>query len=389
MKIMRLSSGLGNAMFQYAAYLQLKKLFPDEEVYLDTIWYDYTGYPYELNRIFSLNTDAVDIHKIIEREHGIRFEEQLEPLRFWKEYGFATFISFALVSTDLQKYTSRAQKFSQLVPLMNYAELPELERAYIKDLAIVSDQSYTLVKAEQASNSNGRKDYNTTPLRHFVKSFWKDKNATSYQIIKAISNCDRRAKFLYDVLHGIRPDFTGFPPISRLLRDGNVYFNIYGNPNDCEGIRDELLSAFTFPLLDSKRNQEIAKEIENCNSVAIHARVVDYAYGMKDAVQRGYYQKAVRYIKDCMSKNRFFVFSDDPDWCRANLNVLGLTESDPLIIIDWNKGTDSFRDMQLISLCKHQIIPNSTFSWWGGYLNRNPDKIFVTPYGTLPGTISF
>ena len=133
----------------------------------------------------------------------------------------------------------------------------------------------------------------------------------------------------------------------------------------------------------------MAEKSAQSESVAIHARVVNFEYGMKEILARNYYQKAVNHIKGKIDKPiSFFVFSDNVNWCRENLDILGLSNED-IIFVDYNKGENTFRDMQLMSLCKHIIIPNSTFSWWAGYLIKNPNKIFITPYGSWPGTISF
>ena len=83
----------------------------------------------------------------------------------------------------------------------------------------------------------------------------------------------------------------------------------------------------------------------------------------------------------------FFLFSDNMNWCRENLDILGLG-SENVNLVDFNKGENAFRDMQLMSLCKHIVIANSTFSWWAGFLIKNPNKIFITPSGTCPGTVS-
>ena len=70
---------------------------------------------------------------------------------------------------------------------------------------------------------------------------------------------------------------------------------------------------------------------------------------------------------------QFFVLSNDIPWCREHLKLKNA------VYVDHNSGLSSYRDMHLMSLCKHNIIANSTFSWWGAWLNDNPHKIVLTP----------
>lgn len=74
-----------------------------------------------------------------------------------------------------------------------------------------------------------------------------------------------------------------------------------------------------------------------------------------------------------MKNPEFFVFSDDPEWCKTNLKIENAK------YITWNSGSEAYRDMQLMSLCKHNIIANSSFSWWAAYLNDNLKKIVISP----------
>ena len=73
----------------------------------------------------------------------------------------------------------------------------------------------------------------------------------------------------------------------------------------------------------------------------------------------------------------YVVFSDDIPWCRENL--MGLIGNREVVFVDWNRKENSFRDMQLMSLCKHNIIANSSFSWWGAWLNQNESKVVIAP----------
>ena len=74
------------------------------------------------------------------------------------------------------------------------------------------------------------------------------------------------------------------------------------------------------------------------------------------------------------------IFSNDIEWCKENSRIFGLDYSkDQVYFVDWNIGEDSFRDMQLMTHCKHGIITNSSFGWWGAYLIQNPNKITISP----------
>ncbi|WP_114639650.1 alpha-1,2-fucosyltransferase [Polynucleobacter necessarius] len=126
-------------------------------------------------------------------------------------------------------------------------------------------------------------------------------------------------------------------------------------------------------------NQELMDAMRSQNSVALHIRRGDYLTNPKAAVHHGvcsldYYQKAIERILLQVSNPHFYIFSDDIDWAGANLTI-----SAPVHLVGHNVGDQSFQDLRLISNCKHQIIANSSFSWWGAWLNPNPQKIVIGP----------
>jgi hypothetical protein len=78
-------------------------------------------------------------------------------------------------------------------------------------------------------------------------------------------------------------------------------------------------------------------------------------------------------VQELVTSPKFYIFSNDIEWCRANLQLKNV------MFIDWNSDKESYKDMLLMSHCKHNIIANSSFSWWGAYLNMNPNKRVVAP----------
>ncbi len=136
---------------------------------------------------------------------------------------------------------------------------------------------------------------------------------------------------------------------------------------------------FTFKLPMSDINTELAEQINQVNAVSLHVRRGDYVSSVKNNSMYGlcsldYYQAAISYISARVINPQFFIFSDDMAWVKDHLNV-GIT----CHFIEHNQGAESYNDMRLMSLCRHHIIANSSFSWWGAWLNANPEKIVVCP----------
>ncbi|MFC6102639.1 alpha-1,2-fucosyltransferase [Olivibacter domesticus] len=163
-----------------------------------------------------------------------------------------------------------------------------------------------------------------------------------------------------------------------ILKDNSskIYWGYWQHHRYFDEVTDELLADFKFNEPEDLKNKTLLQEINaNEESVAIHVRRGDY---LKDPYLGGlvdveYFEKGIALVRERLRNPKFYVFSDDITWCKQYLN---LQES---VFIDWNKGNDSYRDMQLMSHCKHAIISNSSFSWWGAWLNRSPNKVIVVP----------
>lgn len=166
---------------------------------------------------------------------------------------------------------------------------------------------------------------------------------------------------------------------------------LFDAPDDCylagywqseryfKSIQEIIRKEFAFQPVPAGKNQEVAEQIAGCNAVSLHIRRGDYASNVRTRAVHGllpvaYYHDAAGRIAKEVPEAVFFVFSDDVNWARENLKM-----PFPCRFIGHNHGTEGYRDMQLMSLCRHHIIANSSFSWWGAWLNRNTGKRIYYP----------
>ena len=168
-----------------------------------------------------------------------------------------------------------------------------------------------------------------------------------------------------------------------IQREGDILyplsFEVMKNIDLLAPIEDHLKKDFAFTDFVCEKDKEIAKTILSTNSVSIHARRSDFLQYNGDCYRFGYFKKAVSYIKQHVHNPVFIIFSEDSKWCKENLSTFGLDgQLETIYFVDWNREENSFRDMQLMSMCKHNIITKSSFGWWASYLNPNPDKILIS-----------
>lgn len=143
-------------------------------------------------------------------------------------------------------------------------------------------------------------------------------------------------------------------------------------------IRAQLLEDFSWADAPKGKNKTLLNKIQlDDSSVSIHVRRGDYITNPNASQLHGllgiaYYQSALKAIRKHVAKPNLYVFSDDPVWCKANLKF-----DFPTTYIAHN--TDGAEDMRLMKSCRHNIVANSSFSWWAAWLNENPQKLVVAP----------
>ncbi len=202
-----------------------------------------------------------------------------------------------------------------------------------------------------------------------------------------LKNCDPREKEYY-LKKGKENIYIEEPPSNekketyqeKLLNMERGYIEgFHCSYKYSELIRAELLHDFEFPYQNSDKLCDLKTIFEKRNIVGVHIRRGDF---LNPKYQREmgicsieYYLKAIDYIKQKESDIIFCFFSNDIGWVKNNIkekNALYLDRNMFTEYYDWY-------DMYLMSICKHNIIPNSTFGWWGAWLNRNPNKIVIAP----------
>lgn len=190
---------------------------------------------------------------------------------------------------------------------------------------------------------------------------------------------------------------------NNIVEEKNLFFDkdFLFNPDDTylkgywqsekyfSDIKDIIRQEFSFKAAQAKTNAEISESIRNTESVSIHFRRADYVnnpitneyHGLCDI---SYYKTAIELILEKVSNPCFFVFSDEPEWVKENFSI-----NFPTTIVTHNGSLHAHEDLRLMTQCKHNIIANSSFSWWGAWLNQNPDKIVTAPAKWYQAKVEF
>jgi len=150
------------------------------------------------------------------------------------------------------------------------------------------------------------------------------------------------------------------------------------NENYFKPIEDIIRREFTLKNTPDAYNAELIERIQKTDSVSVHIRRGDYATNSQTNAHHGllplsYYHSAFSRIIEFARSPNFFIFTDDPLWVQENLKF-----DDPMTFVEGNQ-TRPHEDLRLMSFCKHHIIANSSFSWWGAWLSTNPGKMVIAP----------
>lgn len=165
-----------------------------------------------------------------------------------------------------------------------------------------------------------------------------------------------------------------------IQKKGRIYLDGYWS---CEKYflhnADLIRNAFKILTPPDAQNENWSEMIKNTNAVCIHVRRGDYvnnagANKIYGTISPDYYHRAIEYVSKMVHSPVFFVFSDDIQWAKDNILI-------PYEVhyMEHNDSVHGYEDLRLMMLCKHYIIANSTFSWWGAWLGNFSEKIVVSP----------
>ncbi len=197
-----------------------------------------------------------------------------------------------------------------------------------------------------------------------------------------ISNRQLHILFLR-ILLKFKPSFTifdensTFHELKRLEQYPGRYFHGYWQSESYfPNVIDEIRKLFVFQNIDYK-NQQKTIQIQRNNSVSLHIRRGDYVGHdlYANCCTEEYYKKAIQHIIEHVKDPFFYIFSNDPPWAEKFIKSFHVKHE----VVVFNQGEKSYQDMFLMSKCKHNIIANSSFSWWGAWLNSHPFKIVIAP----------
>jgi hypothetical protein len=167
----------------------------------------------------------------------------------------------------------------------------------------------------------------------------------------------------------------GYQPELLSLAGDFYYEGYWQSEKYFVAIEDEIRRAFAFAARLDERNESLLGSLRR-PVASVHVRRGDYLkYPNLDICTPGYYRRAIAAAREDGSAASFLVLSDDIGYCRE---ALGLDDSEAAFV-DWNRGDRSWQDMAIMARCDAHIIANSSFSWWGAWLDPKPGARVIAP----------
>ena len=185
-------------------------------------------------------------------------------------------------------------------------------------------------------------------------------------------------RFGIDISNKVREKSLLFDESLLRINDNSYVDGYFQNEKYFYDIRDIILEQISINRPLSNFTNNIQKKINSLNNTcSIHVRRGDMANDINVKIHGvcsvEYYNNAIEYLKNKLGEVNYFIFSDDFEWCRSNLKI------DNAIFVESDEHRIAHEDIYLMSLCDHNIIANSTFSWWGAWLNDNVSQISIAP----------
>lgn len=220
---------------------------------------------------------------------------------------------------------------------------------------------------------------NKQQIRKFELSLYqiesKEIGNTQKLILKVLSKIspEKNIHIQEKQFHFVPFDLTTLSSKKSVWLDG-----YWQSPLYFEKYRADILRQFQLSQSPSPENQSLLSEIRNSNSIFLHVRRGDYVSNKSAASFHGtlpisYYEHALQKLNFTESSNQLFIFTDDPEWCIESFKTIN---SKRVVTHNQNSG---WEDLRLMSECKAGILANSTFSWWGAWLNQNSNLKIIAP----------
>jgi hypothetical protein len=252
-------------------------------------------------------------------------------------------------------------------------------------VSILAKRNKALVLIDKSSYGVTEKIEGYTP-RNFELSIFdnsytsiRDSELLHFYRLSKLNKIKKKLGFNYPKIF---EEFSyDFQPKALLLKAPVYLKGYYQSYKYFQAHQDLVASLFSFPVttLDSI-NLALLEKIKNGNTISVHIRRGDYVSDKKTQEFHGnctldYYLEAISLFASQNSDFELIFFSDDSEWAKKQFENLPYSKT----FVDHNNDEHSWKDMFLMRSCKHNIIANSSFSWWAAWLNENPNKTVIAP----------